>query len=299
MHQKVVSVLERIDNCGTKEFEITNGDKFLKLPIHCNNRGCNNSLCQKSRGTLHTKNHNQQIQFLNKYIKSPKAWVFTGWVLNGSIEAIRSRGQQELIRLNHLLHRYSKSPFVVYMEYKIKDDGSYYLHFHAIGGSFGDIHLIQSLWGRIVKYERPLVDDKQILDYIKKYTAKTPVFSNQQIYEDYVELVYKAQMCRYSALRKDAINEFGLPPKSGWYNVQRLVMEMQNASKRGRLEHEFIPLLDKPPNFDSDIPSCVYVYPTQNTQKAKRKIISKLHWIKPVQISKSQKTLIEWENNIA
>jgi hypothetical protein len=167
------------------------------------------------------------------------------------------------------------------MEYKIKDDGSYYLHFHAIGGSFGDIHLIQSLWGRIVKYERPLVDDKQILDYIKKYTAKTPVFSNQQIYEDYVELVYKAQMCRYSVLRKDAINEFGLPPKSGWYNVQRLVIEMQNASKRGRLE-----------------PSCVYVYPTKNTTKPKRKIISKLLWIKPVQISKSQKTLIEWENNI-
>lgn len=269
MQLDIVSVLKRIDKCCTENFELTDGKNFLELPITCNNRICNNSVCQEHRGKLHVKNHDQQIQFLQKYTTSPKAWVFTGWVLNDTIENIRIEGRKQLIRLMALLTRYSKTPFSVYLEYHPKEDGSYYLHFHAVGGSFGDIHLIQALWGRKVMYEYPAspnLSAKALYSYIRKYTSKTPMFYNEQRSVEYLQLVYKAQMCRYSVPRKDAINEFGVE-SSGWILISRAVAELKNAFQQGRIRDsqglpmDFIPYVDPPPfNYQppDDLPSSVY-----------------------------------------
>ena len=240
---------------------------FVQVPLTCNNRACTKPACEEHRGSLHLKNHESQIRFLKKYVFSPKAWIFTGWVVSGPIDEIRAKGRAELIRLSTLLQRHSKTPFVIYMEYKIKDDGSYYLHFHAVGGSFGDIHLVQALWGRVVRYEKPITTNDALISYIKKYTGKTPFFSDAQVSENYLQLVYKAQMCRYSVPRKDAIKEFPFAESSGFYLTSILVSEMYRALEQGRhhlredgTRKDFIPYLDRPPDPNSDIPSCTYVY---------------------------------------
>lgn len=242
---------------------------FIEVPLTCDNRACGNSDCQKHRGSLYLKNHHSQISYEEKYTTSPKAYVFTGWVLDPNVtplEEIRSFAREKLIALFALLTvqcARSRTPFCIFMEFKLKDNGSYYLHFHVVAGSVGDIHLTEALWGRKVFYEYPVVGDKAVHRYIRKYTSKSPVFIDQNAFQDYVFLVYKLQMCRYSVPRLEAEKEFSLNVRSEWFTVPQLVSELKN-SYRQRIDYEdtpdFEPYFEPPPNYHppDDLPSCVY-----------------------------------------
>lgn len=198
----LVSVFERINNCGSTstEFVDSRGD-FFEVPQYCNNRGCSNEGCQKHRGYLHVKNHGSQISTIEKQITSPKGFVFTGWKLKIDSQ-LKEFSRSKLIELYQLLNRYSKTQFVIYMEFKLKDESTVYLHFHVVTGSVGDIHQVQALWRRKVSYQYPIVSDEALLQYIRKYASKSPAYQSKIQKENYVALTYKLQMCRYS-IRKD------------------------------------------------------------------------------------------------
>lgn len=255
-----MTVLENVHNCGSSsvEFVSWNGG-FFDMPKYCDNRVCDNPECQRHRGNLHVRNHRAQVEYLKKYIDSPKSFVFTGWRFDYTGDDWRVFARSELVRLFVLLFRYCKTAFVIFMEFKLKEDGSYYLHFHVVAGSVGDIRFMESLWGRKVRYEYPVKDDDSLFGYIRKYTSKTPYFVDEFAQLKYLQVVYKLQMARYSPARKSCENEFpfirGLP---SCYVVSLLVSEMNSALRR-RENHEFVPYLDRPP--DVDVPSCVYVFP--------------------------------------
>lgn len=272
--RQITEVMDSIQNCGTRTIEfcnLTNGS-FLTILESCNNRGCQQGHCQQHRGHLHIKNHECQVSTITKVVRSQKSFVFTGWVLAAPLSSHREFAQQQLIRLFTLLHRFAKTEFVIYMEFKLHSDGSAYLHFHVVAGSVGDIHLIESLWGRKVRYEYPIVSQDALLSYIRKYTAKSPQFDSYDIQQSYVELTYKLQMCRYS-VPKDL--EY-FHPKSDFIPTSLLVAEMKSAAAHGRMRNkmgdiiDFDPLLDSPPDSSSDIPSCVYVFPTSKPVRLKR-----------------------------
>jgi len=304
-----------VEDCGSENISLVSydGSDFLEFPKCCDNRGCCSSDCESHRGVKHKQNHIQQIQWIQKYVRSPKSWVFTGYRLNLSVDEWREKAQSELIRLFRLLSESSKTPFVIYLEFKVHADGSYYLHFHAVSGSVGDIHLIQARWGRIVRYEHPLTSEAVLIRYIKKYTGKTPLIyvsesshgdvKSQPVtlsldawrpyQEKYIAVTYKLQMCRYSVLRKEAIAEFGLF-RSHWYIESLLVSECKSALRKGRVRrwdgalvvNGFIPLLDHPPSLESDVPSCVFVYPTPRLPAVCLSTVPVVHGESPIHLPK-------------
>ena len=259
---------EHIENCGSKTVEMVNSQSnFIDVPVFCNNRACQSPECNAHRGKLHLKNHGSQVSYAEHYIKSPKSFVFTGWVLNCSIEDIREIARKQLIRLFELLTKQSKTTFIIYTEFKLKEDGSYYLHFHVVTGSVGDIHLTATLWGRKVLYEYPVKSSESLIKYIKKYTGKSPVLNNFEAQKEYLTLTYKLQMCRYDIPRKKAEMEFKINSLQTCYPVSLIVSEMNSVNKRMSEWGEYVPYLDNPPN--DIIPSCVYVYPTVLKSKYK------------------------------
>lgn len=187
--------------------------------------------------------------------------MFTGWVLPID-QYLKEFSREKLINLFKLLDRYSKTQFVIYMEFKLKDESTVYLHFHVVTGSVGDIHQVQALWRRKVCYEYPIVSDDALLQYIRKYASKSPIFQSPSQQRDYVALTYKLQMCRYS-VRKDP--DFTKIKACCW-PVPVLVGELQRGLQRHRPTDEwgtardYIPYLDDPPSPESDIPACVKVY---------------------------------------
>lgn len=243
-------VLEHIENCSQKTSEFVNlysGNLFY-IPLYCNNRACQNSLCNEHRGYLHSRNHQAQIDYAKKYIKSPKSFIFTGWRLYGSIDEIRSKARAELIRLFSLLTRFSRTTFIIYMEFKLNTDGSKYLHFHVISGSIGDYHTVQALWGRYVKYEYP-VKKESLIDYIKKYTGKSPLLPTPESQLDYLGLTYKLQMCRYDIPRKKAILELEYQnPLPSCEPLDLLYLEAYNTAKNDVWPWEISK--DKPPTVE-------------------------------------------------
>jgi hypothetical protein len=293
VNQTLETVLQRIDDCCSEDVYLVhhNGSEFLSVPKCCDNRICENPDCKRHRGYQHVKDHFAQMEYAKKYIDAPKSFIFTGWRLkaNATPEYIRKFSQKKLTKLfwvlksinEHLVNYGRKpSPFCVFMEFKIYQDGSVYLHFHVITGTIGDFHHAQALWGRFIKYEYPIVSDEKVIAYVRKYTGKTPVIyvpnqkpielhANQNLRLKYLEIVYKLQMARYSKPRKEAIEEFGLNIKSCWYMESQLLSALKGALRRGRgrnwdgvlYNKEFLPLLDKPPNPESDVPTCVYIFP--------------------------------------
>lgn len=292
------TVLQRIDDCCKEETFLVHhsGQEFLSLPKCCDNRICDNPECKEHRGYQHVKEHYAQMEYAKRYIESPRSFIFTGWKLepNVSAEYVRKFAQQKLTKLvfvlksinEHLLNNGRKpSPFCIFMEFKIYQDGSVYLHFHVITGTIGDIHHAQGLWGRIIRYEDPIVTPEEVIRYVRKYTGKTPVIyapnkeviplhTNQELRLKYLAIVYKLQMARYSKPRKEAIEEFGLRTQSCWYLESQLFSELKRAYRKGRgrdwdgsfYNKEFVPLIDRPPDPESDVPSCIYVYPEPTEQ---------------------------------
>jgi hypothetical protein len=296
-------VLSRIDFCCSDTVHLIHANgKEIDVFKTCNNRACSNPDCMVHRGILHEKNHYQQLAFVKKYIQSPKSFVFTGWRLSDSVDEVRDFARKKLMYLVFVLDTMNRlkvsrgvrpSPYVVFMEFKLYRDGSRYLHFHVISGSIGDIHLVQRYWHRIVRYEHPIVDDDQLIKYVRKYTGKVPVVYQSDsgsgtvklqddfgLYVDYIRLSYKLQMCRYSESRRLAILEFGKFAGS-WYRYEDVMFDYLCGLHHFReSEHTFIPYLDVDHPPDSDVPACVYVYPESSGKVAHS---SKCGWNKKLE----------------
>jgi len=80
------------------------------------------------------------------------------------------------------------------MSYKHPDTA--YVHFHVTSGSIGDIHFMQKLWGKVIKYE-DAIKKNQLTFYISKYASKTPRFPTETHQKLYSILAYKLQMHRF------------------------------------------------------------------------------------------------------
>lgn len=257
-------------SCGTLSREFINaqtGESKL-FPVYCDNRSCTNPCCKEHRGYKYSKHHAGQIFALSESIISPKAWVFTGWVLPLS-DLTREFIQSKMLKLVKLLRQFSTTEFSVHMEIKIKSDNLAYLHFHAVSGSIDKLGLVRKLWGRQIKYETALTQSG-LSKYISKYASKCPTYFSQSDEDHYTLLVYKTQMHRFSPKASKC------QTTTLWYDAEQLKREMISAllCSRGcsfgpNIRHDqwrysnFIPYLDHPPPDDSDVPACVYVYPTR------------------------------------
>ena len=174
------------------------------------------------------KTHEQQIIFLNKSMKKPKAWIFTGWKLPIE-EFTRDFLQQKLKRLFNICKNKSISEFSIHMEIKIyspnhKDYGLAYLHFHVVTAGFPDLRFIRKIWGRQIKYESA-IKPENLAWYVSKYAGKTPrIQDDQYLLESYHLLVYKLQMHRFSCRPDQKI----ITP-SDWVNITSVISEIKGT----------------------------------------------------------------------
>jgi hypothetical protein len=256
--------------CGSKsrEFVSPSGESRF-YPVYCDNRSCSNPACKEHRGYKYSKSHRGQVLALMTSVKSPKSWVFTGWVLPLS-ELSREFIQSKMLYLVRLLRQFSNTEFSVHMEVKIQSENTAYLHFHVVSGSIENLGLVRRLWGRQIKYESALTESG-LVSYISKYASKCPTYYCQSDEDYYSLLVYKTQMHRFSP------HVAKCESSTYWYDMESLVRDMTSALWSTRANHgivanehvkqiywrssDFVPYLDKPPNPDGDVPACVYVYP--------------------------------------
>lgn len=225
-------IIEKVDNCGSvfDEYYAPSGLRRI-LPIHCDNRICENDECKQHRLYKYMHTHYGQIAILNEDMRSPKAWVFTGWVV--SIASFdRHFAQSKLLQLFKLLSNSkfgSLSHFSVHMELKVypehhKNYGFVYLHFHVVSGGLKDLRMCRRLWGRQIKYEQA-INPNELGFYVSKYASKTPKFPDEEHRFHYARIVYKLQMHRFSVGQSDLT-------KSGWVSLSQIEREVYSTLYR-------------------------------------------------------------------
>lgn len=169
---------ERKVKCGleNREFYNTEKSQFVEYPIYCDNRSC--IKCKKHKLYQFRKNHSLQIITLNKSMKNPRAWIFTGWVL--PIEELTKEFLREKVKLLvRLIKQFSSSEFSVHIEIKIREDGSTYLHFHVVSAYIKNIRLVAKLWNRKVVNKLAL-KPKNLGFYVSKYASKVPLYLSEK-----------------------------------------------------------------------------------------------------------------------
>jgi len=228
--EKIDSLNSRMERCGSdfKEYVSPLGE-FKVLPVHCDNRACDKPECQKHRLYKYRRKHSGQINILNRSMRKPKAWVFTGWKF--PIEKLdRSFCRKKLVFLFKLLKSLSVSEFSVHMEVKVypknhRDFGRGYLHFHVVSAGFKDLRFIRKRWGRQVRYEEA-IKPESLGYYVSKYASKTPFFDFEPYRWYYHLLVYKTQMHRFSCKPDDSF------VKSDWVCLDSAINEARNCLYR-------------------------------------------------------------------
>ena len=236
--QKLQGLYEKLEKCGKEnaEFYNTKTKIFFRPPIYCDNRICSNPECQKHRQYKYMTAHFQQIEKLNKSMKNPKAWVFTGWKLPIE-EFTREFLQLQLKKLFYICSKYSRSEFSIHMELKVypqyKKDGSLnlnygmaYLHFHVVTAGFPDLHKIHAIWGRVVKYEQA-IKPNDLAWYVSKYAGKSPILDTKFLLANYLNLVYKLQMHRFSTRPGDHIKR-----SSDWVDMSSILYEVKSELRK-------------------------------------------------------------------
>ena len=271
---QITNLIERIQECGEKTFELINtkSSQSVILPVFCNSRACSNPDCQTHRGNEFHKKHLVQIYGIQHSMQKPKAFVFTGWILSGNLNEHRQFICEKTSLLYHLLKRFSSTEFSLHCEVKPskKYQGSFYVHWHVVMGGVKDFHWLRHEWGRQIKYETAL-SLHAVAKYVSKYASKTPVSFLSPDWLPYLQTTYKLRLHRFSTQQ-------GVITKSDWIPLSVLLYELASAFKRARgsypsghgkssFEHDFVPYLDKPPTPESDIPACVYIYPTSTHVK--------------------------------
>lgn len=257
-------IIENVQNCGEKtiEFVISSTSQFIEQPSYCDNRACNNPGCQEHRANKFKRKHAVQISALQDSMDKPKAWVFTGYILEPPLEKNRKFICEKTLLLYKILDRLSSSEFSLHCELKPKGDGRFFLHWHVVSGGLKDYHYAQTLWGRYIRYETA-INTHRVSEYVAKYASKTPVAFGTQDFIPYLETTYKLRLHRFSTKQ-------GEITKSDWIPISILVYEAKRALNQGRVRDDmgyptdFIPFIDgHPPPEDPDTPNCVYVYPTK------------------------------------
>ncbi|PNX49390.1 MAG: hypothetical protein BV457_01945 [Thermoplasmata archaeon M9B1D] len=207
--QKIDYLYEKMASCGSefREYLSQEGEHKV-LPVYCDNRSCDKPECKEHRLYKYRKEHQGQINVLNKSMRKPKGWVFSGWKIPIN-ELDRTFCRKKLVFLFNLLKVFSVSEFSVHMEIKVypkthKDFGMAYLHFHVVSGGLKDLHFIRKKWGRQIKYETA-IRPKSLGYYVSKYASKTPIFDYEPNRWYYHLLVYKTQMHRFSCKPEDSI----------------------------------------------------------------------------------------------
>jgi hypothetical protein len=239
IEERFQKVLNRIEDCGNEKVEVCNayGD-FREVVKYCDNRCCSESGCQDHRRFKYKRNHGEQIKTLDKSMKSPKAWIFTGWVLPYPLD--RSFAQEKLNFLYKLLKdekHGSITEFSIHMEVKLKENGGY-LHFHVVSGGVKDLRFVRQVWGRVVRFEYA-IKDKALSDYVSKYASKTPFFESEDLRLYYLMFVYKLFMSRFSSGKSDYL-------KSGWYLVSQLEYEIYSCLKKNYNDtNEYHPYIEQ------------------------------------------------------
>jgi hypothetical protein len=196
--EKLAEINEKKGRCGefSKEYVETASLNVVNFPVYCDNRSC--SVCVEHKRYKFNKAHNIQIDALNKSMKKPKAWVFTGFNKKfKDLSEARKFCQDLLLKCYHLVSRYSKSECSVHMEIKPKNDGGFYVHFHVVSASIDRLRLVQKIWNRVIHYEVAL-NKIGIGFYVSKYASKVPDFYSNFQENYYTLLVYKLQMHRFS-----------------------------------------------------------------------------------------------------
>lgn len=203
----------KLATCGQKYaiFLTPEGEKVEKV-VYCDNRVCFNPYCQDHRQYQYEKAHRNQIDQLDKDIRSPKGWVFSTPAKSFPIN--RDYCRSEIKRLYNLLqyqkHRGygSVTPYVIVMEIKLSPE-SWYLHFHVVTGFVKNLRLVRKKWGYWISYEKALSRGR-LANYITKYARKTPAFPTIKSMWEFANSVYKLQMSRFS------ISPSGFYERSGW-----------------------------------------------------------------------------------
>jgi hypothetical protein len=193
----LAKINEKKSKCGTENREFYNiiKNEFENYPIYCDNRSC--VKCKDHKLYQFRKNHSLQIVALNKSMKNPRAWVFTGWVL--PVEELTKEFLRSKVKLLvRLLKQFSSSEFSVHMEIKLKENGFAYLHFHVVSAYIEQIRLVSKLWHRKVRNEEAL-HHENLGFYVSKYASKVPLFSTPKIEQYYTLLVYKEKMNLFSS----------------------------------------------------------------------------------------------------
>jgi hypothetical protein len=171
------------------------------------------------------REHQSQIQLLNKNMIKPKSWVFTDTKRPYPID--REYAQKRLRLLKELLtiskHRKygSTSLFSIHMEFKLNPD-SWYLHFHVVSGGVTNLRFVRRIWGKQICYE-DAINLKDLGFYVSKYASKVPSFPNKTAYLEYAQTVYKLQMHKFSDKTKSILKE------SDWAIIDRKFSSSTNA----------------------------------------------------------------------
>ena len=243
--EKLENLREKLAVCGfdMTQFYHVERDEFFELPVFCDNRACDSDGCKKHRGYKFRRAHAHQIFFMEQNIGKPKAWVFTGWKI--PLDQLDRRFlQEQLHRLFRLMSKFSFTAFSIHMEIKLypichKDYGMAYVHFHVVSGGVRRLRLLRKLWGRQIKYEDAICLEN-LVAYVSKYAAKTPVFGCGVDREYYHCLVYKLQMHRFSHCMSDC-SGYG-KVVSNVINWDVLEMEVYYCLRRD--EKGFHPFID-------------------------------------------------------
>lgn len=217
---------EKYNSCSANNIEFVNkyNSEVFEVPVTCDNRACDNPLCQEHRRYKFQKQHGGQEHALQKSMRKPKGWVFTGW--RYPVEYFtRDFCSSMFLKLFHLLNAQSLTEFSIHMEFKLYGDGTAYLHFHAVSGGLRDFRYTQKRWGRHVRYETA-INPKNLGAYVSKYASKTPEFFSEYQKSCYHLLVYKLYMHRFSAKAEH------LQVESDFLNVDMLLLECQKTCYR-------------------------------------------------------------------
>jgi len=194
--EKLACINAKKGNCGkfTKEYVHVKTNEVVEFPVYCDNRSC--CICVEHKKYKYSKEHKKQIYSLDKSMRKPKAYIFTGWRLPLK-DLTRVFCASKLLLLFGLLKRFSESEFSVHMEIKLLEDGSAYLHFHVVSAFIKNLRLVSKLWGRVIRYEKA-IKTEDLSNYVSKYASKVPMYYSNFQENYYTLLVYKLQMHRFS-----------------------------------------------------------------------------------------------------
>lgn len=258
--EKVDNFHARSEDCGVEFYDLLNlkSGVEVSLPVFCDNRACDKPKCKKHRLYQYIREHGSQVEILDKSMRKPKGWIFTDTVFDG-VEFVDKKYAQDRLSLLYKLLRDPKhgsvTEFSIHMEFKIRLDGSVYLHFHAVFGAVKDLRFVRAKWKRVVRFETA-INSKDLGWYVSKYASKCPLFNSVEEQSCYHVLVYKLQMHRFSV-------HLGSPEcvVSDWVNLTLLRSEIKdclmmdsylNPNSSERYYHEFLERLP-PPNVNKDL----------------------------------------------